>query len=226
MSSDSRIAIHLKNYRDIIRQMVGEQPIHSNAPRPFPQFPTVYYDGINDSLAFDNWLRTLLLYFRASVMCGEENDDFRVTTAARCLKGIARDWFFARVVVPGSSIPYRFEEVIIGLAQVFLTFDCLGWPRYIPGTTARAFHFQLQHWHEMNNTTTEEQRDLAVQQLFILGMREVTLELYLEQGESIRNWWGGCDTSSTERMLTHAQRTLDGLKAVKQAEVQEKRRRK
>lgn len=154
---DSEAAcIHLKNYRDLIRRMVGEQPVQSFAPRSSPLPPSVYYDGANDRPAFDNWLRTLLLYFRAFMMCGEEHDDLRVTTAARYLEGIAKDWFFVRVTAPGSSIPYKFEEVVIEMAQVFLALGSPMWPgrlpRYIPGTTARAFYFQIRHQYEMDPT--------------------------------------------------------------------------
>lgn len=206
MPDQTREEIHLKNYRGLIRQMVGEQPAPSSAPRPLPQFPSVYYDGTNDRPAFNNWLRTLLLYFRASMMCGEENDDVRVSTAAKYLKGIARDWFFTTVAAPGSSVPYKFEEVVIGVAQVFLASRYVRLmpqpPKYTPRTTTRAFYFQLQHWYEMEITTgTENQRDSRIEDAFHLRMREAMLEMYPTESVLIEHWAVNLDPGSVEKML-------------------------
>ena len=189
MPDDSKLSIPLKFYRDLIRSMVAEQPVpRSTAAKPFPQPPSVYFDGTNNRVAFENWLYTLLLYFRASMMCGEEYDDIRVTTAARYLKGVARDWFFARVAAPGSSIPYKFEEVVIEMVQVFVKLRSPAPPKYIPGTTPASFHFQLEHWYQMANGGAKEQRDFYVQKHFLLGMREAMREMYPWGDELIRKW--------------------------------------
>lgn len=72
------------------------------------------------------------------MMCGEEHGGLGVTTVVRYLKGTAGDQFFARVAVPGSSIPYKFEELAIEMAPVFLTFESVWWstdpPKRIQGT--------------------------------------------------------------------------------------------
>jgi len=219
--SDVSKADIIKSYHDLIRRMVGEQSVQSSAPRPFPQFPSMYYDGANDKLAFNNWLRTLLLYFRASMMCGEEHDDLRVTTAASYLKGIARDWFFARVAAPGSSIPYNFEEVIIEMVQVFLAPGSFLWPgrlpKYVPGTSARAFYFQIQHQYEIDATFgTGEQRDSFIQHSFLQGIREGIMEMNSAEGESIVNWYVASDTRSKEAMVDRVQRMFDALEQTRQ----------
>jgi hypothetical protein len=103
MPDDPKLSIPLKFHRDLIRSMVSGPLERSTAPKLSLQPPSVYFDGTDNKAAFENWLRTLLLYFRVSLMCGEDYDDVRVTTAAIHLKGIARDWFFARVAAPGSS---------------------------------------------------------------------------------------------------------------------------
>ena len=213
MSDESEATIDLENYRGLIRRMVDLEPNYIHLPRPFPQPPSVYYDGTNDRLAFDNWLHTLLLYFHASMLCGGYYDGVRVSTAANCLTGIARDWFFARVAAPKSSIPYQFEEVVIEMIQVFLALGSRlhppGPPKYTPGTTARAFYFQLQHWYEMEKTTgTEEQRDSYIEDPFLVGMREAMLEMYSTEGKFIGDWFMTCDMSSVERMLKQTQRML------------------
>jgi len=219
MPDEPKAAIHLEKYRGLIRHMVGEQPVHSSAPRPFPQLPSVYYDGTNDIPAFNNWLHTLLLYFRTSMMCGEENDDLRVSTAAKCLKGMARDWFFARVAAPGFSIPYKFEGVVVEMARVFLAsrpWQVLpGRPKYTPRTTARAFYFQIQHWYEMGVATGEEQGDSHIEKAFLLGMREAMLEVNPAEGEFIKDWFRVYDRSSVESMLTQTQNMLATLEARK-----------
>lgn len=225
MSNKSEESIHLENYRNLIRRMVGElQFVYATAPRPFPQLPSVYYDGTNDKLAFDNWLRTFLLYFRASMMCGEEYDDFRVTTAAESLKGVARDWFFARVAKPGSSIPYKFEEVVIEMARVFIAFGSpprsTSLPKYIPGTTARAFYFQLQYYYETDNpTATEEQGGPYIRRLFLMVVRKAMMEMNPEDQDEviIGDWFVDCiNTSSQEALLDQTQHTLDKLERRKQ----------
>jgi len=232
MSSDSDIpeSVHLKNYRDLIRRMVNEQPDTISTPpdvlRPSPQHPSTYYDGTNDRAAFDRWLRALLLYFRASMMCGEVYDDLRVTTAAGYLEGIARDWFFARVAAPGSSVPYKFEEVVIGMVRVFVTFESPGWsspPNYTPGTTARAFHFQLQYWNETNNPTpTEAQGDALIRHTFLQWMRKAMLEMYPGEDRFITGWYTECDRDSKEIMLDQTQSTLDWLREKKQEDQERK----
>jgi len=230
MSSDSNIPepIYFKNYRDLIRRMVGGSPGYHDPPWPTPPHPSIYYDGTNDRAAFDRWLHTLLLYFRASDMLGGSNDDFRVSAAAGYLEGVARDWFFVRVAAPGSSIPYKFEEVVIEMARVFVTFGTQflsSPPKYVPGTTARAFWFQLQHWKEMDDpTATKEQRDPFIRDSFVQGMYEAMLEM--DPGEHIERWYdlvvadGEC---SEETMLNRTQYTLDKLKR-KREEAQEKQR--
>lgn len=209
---DPKLPIPLKYHRDLIRSVVGNQPVRSAASRPLlQQPPSVYFDGTDDSAAFENWLRTLLLYFRASMMCGEEYDDIRVTTAARCLKGIARDWFFARVAAPGSSIPYKFEEVVIEMGQVFVTFALPKPPKYIPGTTPAAFYFQFEHWHEVTNGWTKEQGGFYVQDRFLVGMREAMLEMYPSEGGLIGDWFSliyGDNSIPKKALLGHTRIAL------------------
>ena len=222
MPDDSKLSISLKYYRDLIRSMVAEQPVpRPTALKPFPQPPSVYFDGTNNRVAFENWLYTLLLYFRASMACGEEYDDIRVTTAARYLKGVARDWFFARVAAPGSSIPYKFEEVVIEMAQVFVTLRSSTPPKYISGTTPAAFHFQFEHWFETTIGGSKELRDFYIQNHFLQGMREAMWEMYPLGDKLIRDWFDwfsvayGDDVIPKEVLLGRTRHVLYDLEGQK-----------
>ena len=212
MSDDSKPPIPLKYYRDLIRNMVGTRIASAYYLKPLP---LVYFDGTDDRVAFENWLYALLLYFRVSMMCEEPYDDVRVTTAAGYMKGVAKDWFFARVATPGSSIPYKFEEVVIEMAQVFITFGPSAPPKYIPGTTPAAFHFQLEHWYEMTVGGSKKRRDFRVKNQFLLGMREAMQEMHPSESELIGDWFDTSydddDAIPKEVLLGRTRRVLDRL---------------
>ena len=94
MPCNSPTGIRLKDHRKLIHGVVGEQPTHSFVLERLS--PSVL-----DRIAFDNWLRTFLFYFRISCKRSPPFHD-----CGHILKGIAVIWFFVEVAAPKSSIPY------------------------------------------------------------------------------------------------------------------------